>query len=223
MMQQMNTIGKNYHVCLCKFLFNLFSKKIFVMKNLLSSLFLLLLLGNTSFSQTKQVELYDLLKKFIPDSSEYSSVGDWSVGNPSAFPVKWNENRIVMSDDMKINFYRTGIANITLNGKTYGKWTVMLRGPRAGFTNFNISSPNSTDIKAKQTIDNVLGKKDYTYTLLKSCDANPNSGYYYYQLKIAKKPTSWLKIAWTCKNGDCKMSLDCYDDGSKQYADLNCP
>jgi hypothetical protein len=188
------------------------------MKNLLSSV-ILLFISTLSFAQTKQVELFDLVKKFIPDSSEYSSVGDWAA----TFPVKWTDDRIMMSDDIKINFYRRGTANITVNGKTYGKWSVMLRGPRAGFTNFNISSPNSTDIKAKQTIDNILGKKDYTYTLLKSCDANPNAGYYYYQLKIPKKSTSWLKIAWTCKSGDCKMSLDCYDDGSKQYADLTCP
>ena len=194
-----------------------------------TSLLLLLLIAGYSFSQTKKTELFDLIKIFVQDSSEYPTTGDWAVGEPKTFPVQWESDRIIMSDDLKINFYRNGTANISVNGKTFNegskpaKWNVMLRGPRMGFTSFNITSPYQRNIHPKQTIDSLLQTSAYTYKLLQSCDSKAGAGFYYYQVSIPKKVTSWLKVAWTCKSGTCSVSIDCYDDWSKQYADLNCP
>lgn len=134
----------------------------------------------------------------------------------------------MISEDEKINFYRKGTASIPVNGKTFTdagkstKWNVTLRGPRSGFSNFNISSPFIKNINSKLTIDSLFGMRSYTYKLLQSCDKNSNNGFYYYVLHIPNKITSWLKLTWTCSDMGCSVSLDCYDDWSRQYADLVC-
>lgn len=197
------------------------------MKTIVSSIVLLLLATGT-FSQTKKTELYDLVKIFIQDTSEYETVGDWSAIESDAKTVKWTSDHLEMSDDMKINFFMNGLVMITLNGSTYTqgnklvKWNLMLRGPRAGYTNFNLTSPVLPLMKPKVSLDSLLGKNPYTKTLLKSCDDDPANGFYYFKIKLPQKVTSWIKVAWTCNTGGCKVSIDCYDDWSKQYADLIC-
>ncbi len=187
------------------------------------TLFILLLITGFSFGQVKKIELFDLIKKFVQDSAKYDVSGDWSVGHPATFPVKWQADRIEMSDDEKINFFRKGTADITLNGRNFtGKWTVMLMGPRSGFSSFSIASPNISNFRPRQTIDSLFPKKLYSYQLLISCDASSGYGFYYYQIKIPKKVTSWLKVSWLCKEAGCTIILDCYDDWSKQYANLAC-
>ncbi len=198
------------------------------MKTATSSL-LLLLIGTSSFGQAKKTELLDLIKIFVQDSTEYSTAGNWAVGKPKTYPVQWESDRIIMSEDMKINFYRKGTANISVKGNTFNdgarpaKWNVMLRGPRMGFSSFNITGPYQKNIYQKQTIDSLLNTKQYTYKLLRSCDSKTGAGFYYYQLSIPKKVTSWLRIGWDCKNAGCSVIIDCYDDWSRQYADLDCP
>lgn len=197
------------------------------MKIIVSSI-VLLLLATFAFSQTKKTELYNLVKVFVQDTSEYETVGDWSANETDAKTVKWTSDHLEMSDDMKINFFMKGLALITLNGKTYSdennpaKWNVMLRGPRAGYTNFNITSPVLTKMKVKPNIDSLLGSNPLTKILLKKCEINPAKGFYYYQIKLPGKVTSWMKIAWDCNNSGCTISIDCYDSWSKQYANLNC-
>src|ERR1035437_7502113 len=120
------------------------------MKKILAS-FILLLIISFSFAQTKKIDLYDLIKKFVQDSSVSGTSGDWAVGHPATYPLEWKEDRVNMSDDIKINFYRTGSAMVSVNGKAYSKWSVMLRGPRSGFSSFNVSSPLLISIHPKQT------------------------------------------------------------------------
>lgn len=182
----------------------------------------------TAFSQTKKTELYDLIKKLVQDSTIEPIVGDWAVGKPSAYPVQWQADRLEMSDDLTINFFRKGTANITVNGTPYTtgnapmKWAVMLKGPRMGFTSFTITSGSHPSIKPKTNIDSLFAKQLYTFKLLKSCDKNPSAGFYFYEVHIPKKVTAWIKISWTCNGGLCALTLDCYDDWSKQYATLLC-
>ncbi len=197
------------------------------MKELLT---LLLLSTGLSVYAQPQTELYDLLKKFIYDSTGFSNVGDWAVGNAKKYPVKWKEDRIIMSDDTAINFYRMGTVNISIKGKTYTgaanqpvKWNMMLKGPRMGYSSFSVISSPSKDFTVKNTIDSLFGNKPYTAKLLKSCDGKSLAGYYYYEVKIPKKDIFFIKFSWISVNGNTALRIDCYDDWSKYAVKLDCP
>ena len=188
---------------------------------------LLLIFSTVSYAQ-KQVELFSLIKSFIPDSSEYSAVGDWAVGKPATYWVKWESDRVTMSDDMKINFFRKGTANVALNGTAFsvaGKplvWSVMIKGPRAGFSSFTIKSAPHKNFKPKTTIDSLLFNNNYTFKLLKDCSKNESAGFYFYELRVAGKEVYFLKASWKCTGGACTLTIDGYDDWSMKDADLTC-
>jgi hypothetical protein len=179
--------------------------------------------------QTTKTELYDLIKKLVPDSTGYENVGAWAVGQPKKYPVKWNEDRIIMSEDTSINFYRMGTADITILGRSFMqdgkpvKWNVMLKGPRMGYASFSIISSTNEMMVPKYTIDSVFGKKPFTAKLLKSCDGKTLSGYYYYEVKIPKKDVTYLKLSWLSVNGSTAIRIDCYDSWSKYAVKLDCP
>ncbi|MGC4104310.1 hypothetical protein [Ferruginibacter sp.] len=177
-----------------------------------------------------KTELYDLIKKLLSDSTGYENVGDWAVGTPKKFPIKWKADKLEMSDDTSINFFRMGAVDITLKGKSYMqgaepiKWNIMLKGPRMGYTSFSIvSQPLSNEMQPKYTLDSVFGKKPFTAKLLKSCDNKTIAGYYYYELKLPKKDIAYLKLSWVSVNGSTAIRLDCYDSYSKYAAKLDCP
>ena len=189
---------------------------------------LLLVFTMNAFCQPKKTDLYDFVRKLIRDSVGDGGVGDWAIGQPPSNMIQWKRDAIEMSDDLKINFFRKGSAIISVNGITYSNsnkpmiWSVMLRGPRAGYTNFNLTSGGHNDIKPEIPLDSLFGKKPYTAKMLKDCTGNPAAGYFYYQVKIPKKIMAWVRLSWTCNAGNCSLSLDCYDDFSRQYADLAC-
>jgi hypothetical protein len=184
---------------------------------------------SVTFSQSPKTDLYDFIKKLITDSTGYENVGDWAVGNPKKFPVKWNADKIEMSDDTSINFYRRGTADISIKGKTLMqgaapvKWNVMLKGPRMGYGSFSIISGNSADIQPKSSIDSLFGKKPFKAKLLKSCDTKTMAGYYYYEVKIPKKDIAYIKFSWLSVNGSTALRIDCYDSWSKYAVKLDCP
>ncbi len=197
-------------------------------KNLL--LFAVVITTASTKAQLPKVELYDLIKKFVYDSTGYSNVGDWAVGNAKKFPVKWKEDRIIMSDDTSINFYRSGSADITLKGKRFNdatnqsvKWNMMLKGPRMGYTSFSIISSSSKDFSPKYTIDSLFGNKPYSAKLIKSCDSKTLTGYYYYQVKLPKKDLFYIKFSWLSVNGNTALRIDAFDDWSKYAVKLDCP
>jgi hypothetical protein len=180
-------------------------------------------------AQSQKTELYDFIKKLLPDSTGETSVGEWSVGEPKKFPVKWKEDRVIMSDDTSINFYRLGSADIAIKGKSFMqagqpvKWNVMLKGPRMGYTSFSIISSPSNEMLPKFNIDSVFGKKPFTVKLLKSCDNKPVTGYYYYELRIPKKDILYIKLTWLSLNGNTAMRIDGYSDYSRYAVKLDCP
>jgi len=179
-------------------------------------------------AQSTQTELYDLIKKLVTDSTGYENIGDWAVGKPKKYPVQWKADKIEMSNDTSINFYRMGSADIKLNGRSFMqagqplKWNVMLKGPRMGYGSFSIISTPSNSMKPKYTLDSLFGKKLFTAKLLKSCDSKDVAGFYYYQLKIPKKDVVFMKVSWISVNANTAIRIDCYDDYSKYAAKLDC-
>ena len=177
------------------------------------------------YPQSKTISLYDFMYKLAPDSGKHAT-GDWSVGKPAFVSIKWKNNRIEMSEDMKINFFREGAITLSVNGVVYQNmqnkpigWYLMLRGPRSGFTNYLIMGMGNNSFKP-MLIDSLLGKKRYTYQLLKTCSGT--QGFYYYQLKFPKKDPLWMKLSWMYGNSGVTLRIEVYDDGSKSFADLNC-
>jgi hypothetical protein len=183
----------------------------------------------TAAAQPVNTELYDLIKKLLTDSTGYENMGDWAIGQPKKFPVKWKADKIEMSEDTSINFYRMGSADITVKGRRFTdarqpvKWNVMLKGPRMGYSSFSIISSPSAEMQPKYIIDSVFGKKPFTAKLLKSCDDKTLAGYYYYELKLPKKDISYIKLSWLSVNGKTAIRIDCYDSWSRYAVKLQCP
>ena len=179
-------------------------------------------------AQSVQTELYDLVKKLVTDSTGYENVGDWAVGKPKKYPVKWKADKIEMSDDTSINFFRMGTADIRLNGRSFThagqpvKWNVMLKGPRMGYGSFSIISSANSSMKPRYTIDSLFGKRPFTAKLLKSCDAKELAGYYYYEVKLPKKDVLYMKVSWLSLNGNTATRIDGFDNYSKYAVKLDC-
>ncbi len=184
--------------------------------------------SNLLYAQLTKIELSTLIERFICDSTGYENVGDWDVDNKKKIPVKWKTDRVEMSDDTSINFFRNGTVNITINGKSFMRagspvvWNFMLKGPRMGYTSFSLVSSPSNEFPLKYTVDSLFGKKSFRARLIKSCESNPVTGYYYYELKLPKKDIAFLKITWINVNGNKAIRIDCYDNFSKYAAKLNC-
>ena len=183
----------------------------------------------TAYTQSVKTELYDLIKKLIPDSSAYESVGDWTVGEPKRSPVKWQTDNIIMSEDTSINFYRRGTADIIINGHSFmqgsqpAKWNIMVKGPRMGYTSFSIISSPSAEMQPKYTIDSIFSKKLFTAKLLKRCDNKTFAGYYYYEVKLPKESIAFIKLSRISLNGNTAIRIDCFDNWSKYAVKLDCP
>ena len=182
----------------------------------------------TMSAQTGRTELYDLIKKLLYDSTGYENVGDWAVGKPAKYPIKWKADKIEMSNDTSINFYRAGVPEIMIKGRTYMqaaqpvKWNIMLKGARMGYSSFSIISSASNEMQPKYTLDSLFGKKPFQAKLIKSCDTKPISGYYYYEVKLPKKDLAFIKISWLSVNGNTAIRLDCFDSWSKYAVKLEC-
>ncbi len=197
----------------------------------MKKIILYIVLGFISSSisaQSVKTELYELVKKLIPDSTGYENVGDWGVGKPKKFPIKFKEDRLIMSEDTSINFYRMGTADITINGNTIinagspVKWNIMLKGPRMGYGSFSIISTPSKELLNKYTIDSLFKNKSYKAKLIKKCDSKPLAGYYYYEIKLPKKDIFFIKTSWVIVNGLAAIRIDGYDNWSKYAVKLVC-
>ncbi|MEO7766336.1 MAG: hypothetical protein ABIS01_02880, partial [Ferruginibacter sp.] len=179
-------------------------------------------------AQAGKTDLYDLIRKLLPDSTGNDNLGDWSIGLPGKFPIKWKVDKLEMSQDTSINFYRVGNTEITIKGHSYQqagkpvKWSVMLKGPRSGYSSFSIISTPTSEIQPKYTIESIFGNKPFSEKLLKSCDTKTISGYYYYELKLPKKDTVYLKLSWISINGNGAIRIDCFDKGSEYAVKLDC-
>jgi hypothetical protein len=194
-------------------------------------LFLLLAfsIGISGAAQPVQTDIYNLIKKLVTDSTGYENIGDWAVGNAKRYPVKWKADKIEMSNDTSINFFRLGTANVTIKGQplvqngTPVTWTVMLKGPRMGYGSFSMISTPSAQLHPKYTIDSLFGKQPYKAKLLKKCDLKEVAGFYYYELKLPKKDMVYLKISWLTPNSNTAVRIDVFDTYSQYQAKLSCP
>lgn len=181
------------------------------------------------FAQSAKIEMYDLVRQFLYDSSGFENVGDWGVGHPKKYAVNWKADNLEISPDTSINFYRLGSADAKVRGRTIMqkgvpvKWQLMLKGPRMGYMSFSLISSPSIELKPKYTIDSLFGNRPFASKLLKSCDVKTLSGYYYYEVKMPKKDVAFIKVSWISVNGNTAIRLDCFDNFSRYAVKLDCP
>lgn len=179
-------------------------------------------------AQSVKTDIYDLIKKLLTDSSGYPNVGDWDVSVSNKIPIKWKGDRLEMSDDTSINFFMLGTIDLAINGRSFTqnnqpvKWSIMLKGPRMGYTNFSIVSSPSGSMQPKYNIDSLFGKKNFKSKLIKGCDAKPLTGFYFYEIKLPKKDLYFIKISWITVNGNTALRIDCFDERSRYAAKLDC-
>ena len=196
-------------------------------KLLLLSIFILL--HQFVVAQSAKIEMYDLVRKFLYDSSGFENVGDWGIGHPKKYAVNWKADKLEMSPDTSINFYRLGTVDAKVRGRSIMqkgvpvKWQLMLKGPRMGYMSFSLISSPSVELNPKYTIDSLFGNKPFVVKLLKSCDDKTLSGYYYYEIKIPKKDVAFIKVSWISVNGSTAIRLDCFDNFSRYAVKLDCP
>ena len=180
-------------------------------------------------AQSARIEMYDLVRQFLYDSSGFENVGDWGIGHPKKYAVNWKADNLEMSPDTSINFYRLGTVDTKVRGRTIMqqgvpvKWQLMLKGPRMGYMSFSLISSPSVELNPKYTIDSLFGNKPFVVKLLKSCDDKTLSGYYYYEIKIPKKDVAFIKVSWISVNGSTAIRLDCFDNFSRYAVKLDCP
>lgn len=172
-------------------------------------------------AQASQTTLYNLVKQFAYDSTGYTNVGDWAIGKPKRFPVKWKADRIEMSEDTSINFFREGTVSIPDHNKIV-VWKILLKGARSGYTSYSMMSPANSFFKPGITIDSLFGQKPYKATLLKNCERNPVSGFNYYEIKFPKKDPVYLKLTWLHLQEKTAYRIDVYDSWSNYAVKLNC-
>lgn len=193
---------------------------------LIATAFCLILLS--ARAQKGSTELYELLKGFMYDSTGYENVGEWAVDNPSKFPVSWESDGIIMSQDTSINFYRKGTSRVRINGKSIsgdGKpepWKIMLKGARMGYSSFSILSPATAQLSPGPTLEQILGNRTFTSRLIKKCDLKDLTGYYYYEVKFPHKDPEFIKLSWITLNGKTAIRIDGYDSYSRYAAKLDC-
>ena len=180
-------------------------------------------------AQSSKIELYNLVKQFLYDSSGFENVGDWGVGHPKKYTVNWKADKLEMSPDTSINFYRLGTADVKIDGRTIMQkgapvqWQFMLKGPRSGYMSFSMISTPSKEFKPQYNLDSLFGSKLYSSKLLRSCEEKTLSGYYYYEVKIPKKDVAFIKVSWISVNGNTAIRLDCFENYSRYAAKLDCP
>ncbi|MBS1735900.1 MAG: hypothetical protein JSS98_04760 [Bacteroidetes bacterium] len=190
------------------------------------SLLALLCCSFQTFSQTKRIELSNLLNALIQDSTEYQTVGDWNLKKPNEQTIHWTSKKLEMSNDMSINFFKKALVLVTIKGQSSldatSRWNLILRGARSGFDNFNLTSPYLSGFIAPPILDSILAIDKYKSTLIKSCTTSPTSGYSFYKIIFPKKIISFIKLAWEKSDSRYKLVIDCYDSFSVQFAQLPC-
>ena len=139
-------------------------------------------------SQTKSIDLYDLIRNSVPDSSSTKNVTDWQNGISINPLVKWVNNKLKKSLGY---YYKDGGARVKPNNKKPEHVDIFLRGNTLeGYSEIRLH----TNWVEGYAIEKLIGNKPYTITLLKK-DVSGLPNYvndYYYELKLPGKKEVWV-------------------------------
>ena len=148
----------------------------------------LVIITHNANCQTKSIDLYDLIRNSVPDSSSTKNVTDWQNGISINPLVKWVNNKLKKSLGY---YYKDGGARVKPNNKKPEHVDIFLRGNTLeGYSEIRLH----TNWGEGYAIEKLLGNKPYTITLLKK-DVSGLPNYendYYYKLKLPGKKDVWV-------------------------------
>lgn len=176
----------------------------------------------------KQIELFEVVKMYAPDSvkgDSYPGAFDWNIGSDKGSPFKWKTETPEFTSDKTIKKAQAimSIKDSTLkcnDGKDLCPWALILDGARMGYTKFNIVSPTHPAIRVKPKIDALFPGQKYSATLIKTCESSSTAGFYFYELIISGKKKMLMKISWASVTSGSAFALAFYTDFKD--VDLNC-
>lgn len=189
-------------------------------------LILVLFPGLSMKAQTIPTELQKLVTSFIADESEDAVVGDWAVGEPSKYDVKWSTDKLESGNDPNFSFFRNGMTSAYYRGKTLLNsqkpisWAVTLRGPKEGYTSYSIASSPSSELN-DFSIESIFSKDAGTWNLLSSCD-EAGKKFRFYEVHLPGKTVHYIKISLIPRSTATAIRIDGYDAGSKELASTDC-
>jgi hypothetical protein len=161
--------------------------------------------------QIKKIELFDLIEMFSPSDG---NILEWSTGAKTDGPIRWLTQTLGNTNDLKgyknlegllgMN-YREGKVVVTINSKplTYLdyvekplEWTVMLFGPRGGFTTVQITNDQiGMNCFREECFAPYIKKQGGRLKILSSDDKKllTEEGRLY-EIKIKNKPPFYLTV-----------------------------
>ena len=164
-------------------------------------LFLLSALGILSKAQTTSIDLYDLLKMLVPDSSSTTLTCDWKKGNSPSGLIKWES---ISPKKNQVEYFKNGTLKLINPDQKPGDASIFLSGKSlSGFSEIQISMPPPTEDGIESyKMEKLLGKKQAAIKLIKE----DGGGFpmYYYEVKFPGKKPVWfiLMIDYGGARGD---------------------
>ncbi|HQX44632.1 MAG TPA: hypothetical protein PK209_08760 [Saprospiraceae bacterium] len=164
----------------------------------------LFLLGSVSLmskAQTTSIDLYDLLKKMVPDSSSTTLSCDWKKGNSPAGLIKWES---ISPKKNQVEYFKNGTLKLLSHDQKPEDASIFLSGTAlSGYSEIQISmTPPTEDGIESYKMEKLLGKKPAAIKLIK--DDGGGFPMYYYEVKFPGKKPVWfiLMIDYGGARGD---------------------
>jgi hypothetical protein len=170
-------------------------------------------------AESDSIDLIEFIKQFTTAKGDPVNMGDWKFGARKGSPIRWSTNGIEAAPEamQKAGYYyqRVGEVVLTLDGKPThelleatvvpGKWTIILSGPRAGFTRVALSSgsPGEFGGGKLEGLNKQLPSRHY-----RCKPQSASSGNNVYQVQVPGKKPIWINDEWSCGSAGCFLTLD---------------
>jgi flavodoxin len=177
----------------------------------------------TAIHAQKPIELYDLIKNLLPDSSQADNDVSWKALSAKT-TLSWGK---LNYNNVEKFYFEIANCHVSINGKTFAcggsancSWSVTLYGNSGGYTHVSISPDLSNEPPYQTTLAYLFGKHNSKYTALKKCDNSFNE--VFYEVTMPGKKTFWMHCELSGGSGGSTIGIDCYfnkKDLTAEYAD----
>lgn len=151
-------------------------------------------------SQSATVELYDLVRSLLPDSTASPAIVPWNQQALKSENITWQSNTPVNNEN---KFSMRGNLILTINGNSFScdvkntrpcPFQLFLEGTEKGYSIFSIDHLASTNVNPEQSIAYLFNQPLRSKLLKKNRDTG-NIILYTYEIRMTGKRAAWLKYA----------------------------